>query len=764
MPIQIIESPEPLSGASYAKDCVLIESDASRLLAQELRRYCEQEVSGRSFLISGHRGAGKTTLVAHAFQQVWKAAMLPTARASGMLRPLFVPLHGPNLLPNAADQDKGAAATPAPPAQPESSAKVVVNVSPSSSDGAAAAGDDATPDTEMQSALKQITLGLHRALAREMSQAYWQRVVATSLELSRTRPNWRSADAIELAAQFEVELYECPTPARLRQFWTRGRVLRRGVLDRDQNAWTVPSQPRASTYWTISSQGMRELVALSTVCEAYRRISGTFTREEQQKDAAELKTEATLGFEPSGKDLFGPLIALLAGGLVGVGLRQTGDVGGYAATLSGLAAALGSAAVMKYSSTRSRERSVSRQYTFLFDLRVATLDRVLPILIDRLRQAGLAPVFVIDELDKVEHLSERIVGMVHHLKKFVAESAFFVFITDRAYFEELRRVEAGAPYPVEHTYFGHQLFIVFRPKDLHQFVRNVVRDPQKALPQSTTGQRERSADELDYPFLELILLHRAQMHPIDLRREIARLRNADGNVGLRPGVVRTARAYRFDVRIQLVVEMVLDHDDFQAALDVDPGFRRLAHDAMYYPSRRWYDDTDAELDLADAARPTFRDYLVMRMGRDLTAKKAAAGAPRSNGDAPPADGASKSDDEFERVGQSDCAFLLERVRDVAQLLAADNALFRTRVEEWNVKREESDRIPPWVIDALDTDDMPLLQRVEGAANRFQWSYYPSGRPCTRGVPPAAAAPPADEWRRLIQFVRGFDTALTTLSK
>src|SRR5271170_5014290 len=71
MPIGIVEPPEPLSQASAAKEePILIGSDAVRLVQHELTRYCYGGVNGRSFLIAGHRGAGKTTIVQSAFERV----------------------------------------------------------------------------------------------------------------------------------------------------------------------------------------------------------------------------------------------------------------------------------------------------------------------------------------------------------------------------------------------------------------------------------------------------------------------------------------------------------------------------------------------------------------------------------------------------------------------------------------------------------------------------------------------------------------------
>ena len=61
MAISIHESPEPLTDASFRDPAVLIPSQSLRILKQELLRYCDGKVSGRSFLVAGHRGSGKTT-------------------------------------------------------------------------------------------------------------------------------------------------------------------------------------------------------------------------------------------------------------------------------------------------------------------------------------------------------------------------------------------------------------------------------------------------------------------------------------------------------------------------------------------------------------------------------------------------------------------------------------------------------------------------------------------------------------------------------
>src|SRR3954463_7014175 len=127
MPIRIYESPDPLSDRTIGIEGelpLLIDSDAARLLVQEIKRYCHGEVTGRSFLIAGHRGAGKTTMVADAVLRVQRAheeaqrrapaGTDPRPRDARMLRPLFVPLHGPSILPDPKSADYVSASSDRP--------------------------------------------------------------------------------------------------------------------------------------------------------------------------------------------------------------------------------------------------------------------------------------------------------------------------------------------------------------------------------------------------------------------------------------------------------------------------------------------------------------------------------------------------------------------------------------------------------------------------------------------------------------------------
>ena len=725
MTIRIVDSPEPLSDVSRFQECILAESTASLLLAEELRLYCKSWINGRSFLISGHRGSGKTTLVHQVFLRVWEESR----HQRGFLRPLLVPLHGPNLLP-------ARPAKPAPDAGGCGGAKAEAPKEPG--------GDTAEKEkskSETQIALEQITLGIYQALSRETSARFRERIRERSIKTPVGR------ERLELAAQLEVELYESPDAMRLRDFWSRTGALEQGVL--------FPPGFRE-----IPDQGLRELVALSSASEAYRRIAGTYTRKDIQKGDDKSQVSVSLG--SSGKELFAPVASLLIGGLAGVGVFAA-QPEGLVATAAGIASALGASSVFKHSASRARDRSSSRESTFLFDTSVATLDRVLPCLIERLREAGLAPVFVVDELDKVDALRTRMADLVQHLKKFVAENAFFCFLTDRVYFEAWKQLGDAAAYPVDYTYFTHQLYVLFSSRDLHGYLKRVLEPPKPvseshlaavvdpplaAADSAVIAQRVLAAQAqgrvaeyaADFPLLPYVLLHRAKMHAIDLRRELALLRGADGFISLPPGRVRTAPAFRIDLVFQIAIEMLLDDPAVREALECHPTSRRLAHDALYYLSRKW--QKQEPLDLSDVkGLQAFREYLVGRMGKEI--------------------GATAKDKPFE-LPKDDVDFLYKRVRSLAELISDLKGKYAAAFHIWKESRQRNgdDPLDGAIDDALelDKDLSPLLEQVDGWS--FRWCVNVTG--LSRQTPPAAKghlAAPQPGIVKDMELIENFSIAL-----
>lgn len=725
--IRIELGPDPRSRGSDLADSILIESDASRLLLEELRRYCDGRVNGRSFLIAGHRGSGKTTLVEGAYQKLLRESL--QTDSDTMLRPLFVPLHGPNLIP---------ASSPFVPdeevedlAEDEDGLELELDEAELEEElELDEEAEDAEPESEeppaeqgLREALIQITIALYTALAREMSRAYRRNMHeraeaarAATFTGFRAREPVGSEHALERAARLAYELDGFPEPARLREYWRRGGFLETGVL------FDSGQRPL--------DQGYLELLALTSANRLYQRVSGTFSSKETQRRQAEALRQRQLGAgdEGTGTDLVTPIASLLTGGAVGAGAGAA--AGTWTGILAGLVGALGAVGVFKASSTRKRSRTLDVERIFEADLSLATLDRELPKLIGRLNDCGLAPIFVVDELDKIDQLSDAITEMVRRLKKFVAEQACFCFLTDRGYFETIRRKSLAEAYPKEYTYFTHQIFVVFRPADLHGYLERVLALPgdspstsdEDEAPAVSAAQirdsRDVSEDRSDYPLLPYILKHRAFMHPIDMRRLLSSLRTDRGTLALRPGLVRTSLGFRFDLMIQIAIEVVLDEKNLAAVLERRPEFRRMAHDALYYPSREWARGGSTVLDLSETGADAFEAYMIARISLEKSV----------NGDQAAGNGgnaAQSADSLSPRVKRQ----LLAMVRRLCRLLA-DPQQLRAEMETWR-------ELDPSIYNALPSEP-PLLETQ--AEHVYEWRFDPAGIPIGRAEAETAPTP------------------------
>jgi hypothetical protein len=597
MAISVQNIPEPLTSAARESTTrqILIESAEFHQLVHELRRYCNGQITGRSFLIAGHRGSGKTTITLRAFEQIRQEG---DAGNLTML-PLLVPLVGPSLLPAADESEQKQSA---PRAEVISTQPLLINVASKSQTN----GEGG--QTPFENVLVQFTLGLHRALVNELAAAYRDRMRRRAL--SETDDESRRA-CVELAGQLALELDDYPGKARLREFWRRADALSNGVLPlrRKPDNRSDPSLP--SALGGANNQGINELIALCSVSDAYRRISGkiqaTATDKFSGKDSSMRKRDSSF----KGKELFTPLIPLLSGAGVTAGLATTAPAQIPLAALVGLLTAVFSSVVVSRSMERARERMTSREELFLPDLSLSTLDRVLPVLLDRVRDAGLAPIFVIDELDKID-TSNRIREMVKRLKKLVAEKAFFCFLTDRGYFEELSSRNVVTPHSLESTYFTDQAFIAFRHRDFHDFIDELL--VNRVTLGGVTLQPQADQEAIDRLLLPYILLHRAEMHPIDLRRQILNICAADDTVGLSSEDINS-ELNRLRIYVQIAIELQLDSKDMVEELARDPTFRRLAHDALYFVSREWQRGVD-EVRIDKKGKEIFSAYMANRVGRE----------------------------------------------------------------------------------------------------------------------------------------------------
>jgi hypothetical protein len=721
MPIRIRDSADPLSDGAqrHDREVIMVRSEASRVLRHELTRYCNGQTQGRSFLIAGHRGAGKTTMVADALYQT----LLDGRTATGSLRPLPIFLNGPSLLVtfptdrrrdgvSLADVDgngkhngNGKANGSAKPQvtastgeQPNAPAPEVPQVpataQPSDDDDEQAAqrtsSDKAySEDDEKQAqlALVHVILGLHRAVMKEFASCYRQKILRSDAELP-------GRDAGELAAQFEIELFEDPPAGRLREFWQHADALTSGILF---------DTPTARS----KDQGGRELVAINGICNAHQRISGALSLTERLKRERSDARESIGGFDAKAVDAFKPLGAVFAGAAV-TGGAAIGTHDLLLPSLIGVAVAWASSLFLKSTSTRNSKRERSLDQVFIPDLTPRTLDRVLPTLVDRLREAGLAPILIIDELDKVKDLVTRIDHLICYLKKLMAENVFSCFLTDRGYLEYLRMERGDRAYGRASSYFSHRLLVTYAPQDVDAYLSELL--------EAQDGPND--AAELDREVLKWVLRHRSQLHALTLNRELAAIRGDDGRLTIPPGALRTDFQYRIDVTLQMAIELQLYSKEVRGWLQRRQMMQQTLFDALYYLSRSWLRG-DAGVDLTSAGRKRILDELAARMNLSEACGDDDAEQPQSE--------SSKA----EPLNDDDRNTLCGVLADLAQFLGPGNNSERVRTT-WTALVKRLNLWPgaepvPAVMSALLLAEDSLLVRAAGAADGlFEWRYRGSG--------------------------------------
>ena len=578
MPIVIRRFPEPMCAAPFTppQEARIAGSRARDTLRSLLVRYCQRKISGRSILIAGHRGAGKTTLVKSVVEEL---AHLPGWDMDA--RPLFVYLHGPDLVAGVDVLGNGKKSENA--ASPSATNVFFVrNMEAGDGENQPGAPDEDTPEAPERLAalaLRQLTVALHQAFTIQVG---WRMQMA-AIEI----------DCLEEAAQFRLDVDRQLDVGDLRLYWSRMGVLERGVL-RD---------PAASVANYRSTQGTLEIVALASLSEAYTRAIAKDVEESEGQELEE-KRERKQELEKSRdrKELVNAIAGLLSGGAASVGAVASAQGAAGKVMLGSLAfvgasiltsAVLNLAAMRSFSQKRSKERKVT------YDDSLGSLELMVPLLIARVRDAGLAPVFVVDELDKVEDLESKMDPLLRQLKHIVADKSFCCFLVDREYFDKVRNWENTPGKKQGTTFFGERLYVIMRPQDWHKYLGDVleVDEDNKLL--------EYAARALRY-----VLLARSKMHAIDLRRrleELPRRVDNEDQVALAASDILTRPNFQNYFLYQVAVEFLLDDGRLGERVAGDPLFLQPAYDALYYLLRKWEQGQEA-----DWTAPVLRVYLERR--------------------------------------------------------------------------------------------------------------------------------------------------------
>jgi len=603
---------------------------------RELRAYLEERVGGRSCLIAGARGSGKTTLIDRVCYEV-------ALDRSSRYRLMVVRLHGPSLL------------SPPPPVPTK---------------------DDPTPAkiSIAEHALKTLVINLYQTAAEEIARAFQAYVLFRGNESNR-RDEWN-----EFAAQLRLTLDGAPSAATLRFFWDRAGALREGVL--------FPDSPHRDDEFT-SGGGPAEIVALATAAEAYQRCSGQYRQEKKDEKAAGEKAEAKTEVTASGKELSKALIGVASGVAAGATVAALGQ-SKEAMALAGAITALLSTVTLNYSSTRSRESTVKEEITFLPDTKPSALVHRMLLLLDRLRQARLVPVFIIDELDKVASpiaLNE----LTTHMKFLFADRAFFCFLTDRTYFAEIGRLNRQRANTQLRTIYTTQMLVRYDTSSVRDFLKIVIR------PEGRVDDKTRRELEADAEAFRFILLCRSRMLLFDLSSDLTNFSGDDGQLKLALGEPRRSLGHQLHLAIQLAIELVLINEFVANRISRDANFAQSIYDALYYPVNLWYAD-EREV---DCTPDTLTDGISDRTGEDLNLEA--------------------SDKEFLHT---QVKRMLDLVADLPRLEEELRTAFRSK------RLVVADEIAGRLLNAI-PKEIQLLKPLE--ENKYQWNYNRSGIPFKASV-------------------------------
>lgn len=708
MTLELVEPPEPWttearhalrkSGFDAEHHSKYEATQAYEQLHREFMRYLRGETDGRSILISGHRGAGKTTVVRKALQDAYR-----DAARRGNLIPLPIFLHGPTMIDKAFDPRRRKAAASAggkaeggkaernggekKPAEAAASVTAAAAMMPSAG---SSPGEEYARVKEQ--ALSHIVLCLYRALADAIAEE-WMAAVALKQDPAR---RLIGVELLELGIHLRMELDDAPDPDVLRQIWSYGDNLPGGVSFTTRRHFGF-DYPRL--LGTPDDQGAREIAALGATATAYRAVMGasyveTLARQIKEelefKQSKEDKAPAPAAAPSKGGASDAAVTA--ATGAVGAGAAVVGpwlNNGDWIPGIVGLAVGALSAGFglnIARSWRRNRQKVTDKSYTITTERDAASLDREVPRLLDRVKRAGFAPIFIIDELDKLnQDADDDIHKFIMYCKHMVTESSIFIFITNRDYFIRLTRGRRRDLGEVTRTYYNNTILISSSTWSLPRYLHSIIR---------TKGE-SRELELLKAAWI-LCVVFRGRMHPFDVNTQLRQLfdSRSEFSTEFQLSAPFLDRMRRNEVTQQLAVLLILEEPDVKARIENDPDFRPFIYDTLYYFARQQWTGEET----VSAVTPSLlRKHLLIRAGQALP-ERDAKGRP--------------DDKSMLDISATDIAFLFRLLKRLVEFLNEPSDLV-TAVRQRFGERQGPDPFARSLVDLADVVDPgePVWQDV-----------------------------------------------------
>jgi hypothetical protein len=510
------------------------DSAARDQLARALVRYVRREVSGSSYLLAADRGTGKTTTFEWVVQSLYAECLADGSEYLGH-RPLLVRLYGPNLAP-VLDAPRSAA-----PPTPAAASELT---------------DDPPEHTRyppVLQLLRDMAVSLFESVLSEIERTIRLRLQRA---LGPTRPERK--DDLELFLQLRHEMRRGPTVADLMAYWERLGWGKDGAFSREHN-----------------HRGAAEVAVLQDLAEARLAVVSKVEDKRDNKASVEALQKLERLVQPA--DLLKTSTAVVAGAAAAAGLVVEGSW--ILAGLLGPLVTAGVGATLTFSSRFSRRQSQQDERAYTLKADVESLIHRLPRLLQGLRQIGLHPVFVVDELDRID--PELVTYLVHNLKTQVTEQSFFCFLTDDHSAAAADQADTGTA-GLAYSLFWDRIYLFQTTPALHGYLQVFLAE-QEATP---GPQREAVA------VLRHILLLRAEHHTLRLHRELDKALR-DGlyaRIDDDPAGFMQDPAVRLRLRFALATEWAMA--ELAAEINHDPRRLHLAKDVLYRPWRSWRDDEE----------------------------------------------------------------------------------------------------------------------------------------------------------------------------